>query len=480
MSAVAWNAVLALCYDSRVTPSKTSSTEVATERLDVSQAEGTIITLKKVRLVVVEGPDQGKDLLFDHSPVRIGTLVDSDFCLTDRAVSKRHAAIERSQDGYVLRDLGSTNGTYINDMRAQEVFLTPGAMIRVGQTKVKFHPRDEDMVVLPSSEDTFHGVVGTSVAMRQAMGILQKVATAEVSVVIYGETGTGKELAASALHDASPRAKKSLVVFDCGNVDKDLIRSELFGHEVGAFTGATTQRVGAFESANGGTLFLDEVGELPLDLQPKLLRVLEQRTIQRLGATAPRKIDVRIVCATHRNLEEMVQEGKFREDLFYRLCQIPITLPPLRDRTEDIPKLVETFLTMQQKKVPRRERVSMSPEALDLLGKQDWRGNVRELRNVVERSLALSSGTVIQPTDLLMPGSEAIVSSVSAADAGGGPALANRSLEDVEKEAILQTLAANGGNRKKTARILGIAPVTLREKLKKYGVPSAVASAEED
>ncbi|MBI2944297.1 MAG: sigma 54-interacting transcriptional regulator, partial [Candidatus Wallbacteria bacterium] len=240
--------------------------ELATERLSRSQTEATIITLKKVRLVVVDGPDKDRDLLFDSPLVRIGTLPENDFVLSDRAISKRHAVIERHSNGYLLKDLGSTNGTFVNDVRVQEVFLTPGSQVKFGNTMVKFHPRDEDMVVLPSKDDTFHGLIGQSGRMRQVMGILERIAATQVSVVLYGETGTGKEMAARALHDASPRAKQPFVVFDCGNADHEFIRSELFGHEVGAFTGATSQRVGAFEQANGGTIFLDEIGELPLDL----------------------------------------------------------------------------------------------------------------------------------------------------------------------------------------------------------------------
>jgi DNA-binding NtrC family response regulator len=304
-----------------------------------------------------------------------------------------------------------------------------------------------------------------------------------VNVVIYGETGTGKELAARALHEASLRAAKPFVVFDCGNVDPEFIRSELFGHEVGAFTGATGQRVGAFELANGGTLFMDEIGELPLDLQPKLLRVLEQREIQRLGASAPRKVDVRIVSATHRNLEQMVREGKYREDLFYRLCQVPVTLPPLRERPEDIPKLVAHFLELAQGR--SRSRLQFAPEALSVLEASEWRGNVRELRNVVERALALSTGPSITVGDLLMPampGPGAISLGLPGGLAAGdnSPSLANRALEDIEREAILKTLKANNGNRKKTARILGIAPVTLREKLRRYGVDTGAQAAGSD
>ncbi len=454
---------------------KVAPLEQATERLSLGQSEATIITLKKLRLVVAEGPDSGRDLLFDGPTVRIGTLPESDFCLSDRSVSKRHAVIERHGEGYRLIDLNSTNGTFVGDMRVQEVFLAPGALIKVGQTVLKFHPRDEDMVVLPSTEDAFHGVIGQSSRMRQVMGILGRVAATTVNVVVYGETGTGKELAARALHEASPRAAKPFVVFDSGNVDHEFIRSELFGHEVGSFTGATSQRVGAFELANGGTLFMDEIGELPLDMQPKLLRVLEQREIQRLGASSPRKVDVRIVSATHRNLEQMVREGKFREDLFYRLCQVPLTLPALRDRREDIPRLVEHFLESVQ--VKGRGGIRFSSDALKVLQAAEWRGNVRELRNVVERALALATGPTIQVGDLLMQGPARPVQTTSGPSGGeASPGLANRSLEDIEKEAILKTLAANGGNRKKTARILGIAPVTLREKLRRYGLDSASSS----
>ncbi|MBI3890075.1 MAG: sigma-54-dependent Fis family transcriptional regulator [Candidatus Wallbacteria bacterium] len=289
--------------------------------------------------------------------------------------------------------------------------------------------------------------------MREIIGILDRVAATDVSLVLQGETGTGKEVVARALHRASPRAAKAFVVIDCGNLNSDLIGSELFGHEVGAFTGATQRRVGAVEQADGGTLFLDEIGEMPLELQPRLLRVLEQREITRLGTSSPRKVNVRVVSATHRDLEQMVAEGKFREDLFYRLSQVELRLPPLRERPDDVELLAGNFLESALERTPGRVRVSFAPDATAILKK------------------ALCAGPTIGPADLLLR-DRPIDGKAAEAPAEG---LANRSLEEIEKEAILQTLRAHNGNKTRAAAVLGIATITLRDKMKRYGLSNEKA-----
>src|SRR6185436_8455528 len=259
--------------------------------------------------------------------------------LGDDTVSRYHCRITQEDNGYVLIDQRSTNGTFINKVRIREAFLKPGSIVSVGQSQLRFNAREEEVEIVPSRADHCAGLIGGNPRMREIYAILEKIAPTATTVVIEGETGTGKEVVAQTLHSLSPRARGELVVFDCGAVPPNLIESELFGHEKGSFTGAVMTRQGLFEQADGGTLFLDELGELPLDLQPKLLRALEQREVRRVGATKPHKVDVRIIAATNRDLESEVKAGRFRQDLFYRLSVLPIDLSPLRERAEDIAAL---------------------------------------------------------------------------------------------------------------------------------------------
>lgn len=246
--------------------------------------------------------------------------------------------------------------------------------------------------------DRFGELWGRSTPMRDAFDLLGRAAPTDLAIVLLGETGTGKELAARVLHTESKRADGPFVVVDCGAIAASLIESELFGHERAAFTGAEKQRRGAFELANRGTVFLDEIGELPLELQPKLLRVLERREVQRLGASAPTSIDVRIVCATHRDLASMVGEGTFREDLFFRLAEMVITLPPLRDRPDDVPLLAQVVL--DELAEDGGPRVEIDPSCMDALRNHDWPGNVRQLRNVLRRAAVMSEDGAIHAVEL--------------------------------------------------------------------------------
>ena len=252
----------------------------------------------------------------ERDVIHIGSNKTADIVLTDPTVSRRHAEIRRGRDGVLLRDLGSMNGTFVGQVRAKEVYLGTDTLFRVGRTELSFTPADEVIDVEPSQADHFENLVGNSVAMREVFGLLERVAPTDLTVLITGETGTGKELASRAVHTRSKRGDGPLVVFDCGAAPENLIESELFGHNRGAFTGAIEARPGVFEMAHGGTIFLDEIGELPLELQPKLLRVLEQREVRRVGANKTKPIDVRVVAATNRNLREEVDRGRFREDLY--------------------------------------------------------------------------------------------------------------------------------------------------------------------
>jgi DNA-binding NtrC family response regulator len=292
--------------------------------------------------------------------------------------------------------LGSTNGTYLDGAEIREAYLRAGSIIAAGAAEIKFTPFEERIQVMPSEKEELGEMVGRSLAVRQIFGLVERIAPTDATVLIEGETGTGKDVLARTIHQLSKRRDKPFVVVDCGAVSGTLIESELFGHEKGAFTGAASQRLGAFEYANGGTVFLDELGELSLDLQPKLLRVLEQREIRRVGGAQTIKVDLRVIAATRMDLRSEIEKGKFREDLYFRLNVVPIVSPSLRDRRDDIPLLVNFFL----KELSRGNPVpDLSEASMAALMAHDWPGNVRELRNVLERALALRTdpGVLVAP-----------------------------------------------------------------------------------
>jgi two-component system response regulator AtoC len=315
-------------------------------------------------------------------------------------------------------------------------------------------------------EYSIEGIVFRSAAMREVLSTVEKVAPYKSTVLITGESGTGKELVARALHHASPRARAPFVAVNCGAIPATLLESELFGHVKGAFTDAVRTKRGLFEEAHGGTLFLDEIGELPRPLQVKLLRVLQEESIRRVGDTREIPVDARIVAATARSLTREVQAGRFREDLFYRLNVVHIVLPPLRDRREDIPVLVEAFLRKSNKRLGTRVR-GVAPEALERLLEYEWPGNVRELENLVERALVLSDGDVlglkelpekvrkVQQAPLTLPGDDLSLKRASRA---------------LEESYIRKALERTGGNRTRAAEILEISPRALLYKLKEYGI----------
>jgi two-component system response regulator HydG len=314
-----------------------------------------------------------------------------------------------------------------------------------------------------SGEDGFHGILGKSSAMRQVFDLISSSAQSEAPVVIYGESGTGKELVASAIHKLGPRCKAPFIKVNCAALSESLLESELFGHVKGAFTGADRTRMGRFEAANGGDIFLDEIGDLPLSTQVKLLRVLQEKEIEKVGDHRPVKIDVRILAATNKDLNRLMEEGRFRQDLYYRIGVIPIILPPLQERREDIPLLVETFLNRIRLKTDK-PITGMSREALDLLFRYDWPGNVRELINVIEYSFVLCHEGEIMPNHLpaRVTGDQTRLTSRRRAQ--------QRQSGDQEKKRILEALEATGGNQSKAAEILGISRVTLWKRLKTFDI----------
>ncbi len=348
-------------------------------------------TLPKYRLRILSGSRAGYERTFDKRLCYIGSAPDNDLVIDDTSVSRTHVKLEGEQVGYRLRDLGSKNGTWLAGNRIVEGLLTTSAQLRMGQTEVAFELLEEVHEVALSREPRFGRLLGQSSEMREIFALLAKVAPTEVTVLVEGESGTGKELVAEALHRHSGRANGPLVVFDCSAVQHNLVESELFGHLRGAFTGAVASRRGAMAEADGGTLFLDEIGELPLDLQPKLLRALEQREVRPVGSNDRRRVDVRIVAATNRDLRRMVADGTFREDLYYRLAVVPVRLPPLRQRPEDVPLLVHHFLSDASRGAGGRS-LTVSFETMRRLQGHPWPGNVRELRNYIERAAVLSAG----------------------------------------------------------------------------------------
>jgi two-component system, NtrC family, response regulator GlrR len=325
---------------------------------------------------------------FDGDRFSIGSHASNELVLTDASVSRFHCEVRCDGDGVSIRDLGSRNGTTVDRVRVRDAFLRAGSIVQVGRTTLRFGKPPTPQPPALSEATSFGGLVGTSNAMRAAFALLERAAQSQATVLLEGETGTGKGEAALAIHNGGSRRGQPFVVVDCGAVPENLFESELFGHERGAFTGADAQRIGAFEAAAGGTVFLDEVGELPLDVQPKLLRALEERQVRRLGSTQMRPIDVRIVAATNRDLRAAVNDGSFRADLFYRLAVVRVRMPSLAERLNDLPRLVERLVDGLGATPEQRARLT-APQFLAGLRRHAWRGNVRELRNYVETCLVL-------------------------------------------------------------------------------------------
>jgi transcriptional regulator with GAF, ATPase, and Fis domain len=362
-----------------------SPTEIAT------RAQGHDLKLPdEIIVVVLSGSQRGQRVrLVDR--LRIGKAPENDLVLNDDTVSRQHCELERRAQGVLVRDLDSTNHTKVGRMAVREAVVESGATISVGGVELGLRVEPRQALVLPSESKEFGETIGHSIAMRTIFGVLERIAPTDAAVLLEGETGTGKDVIARSIHQTSQRKDKPFVVVDCGAVSYSLIESELFGHERGAFTGAVASRQGAFELAGRGTVFLDEVGELPLDVQPKLLRVLESGEFRRVGGNRTLKAEARVVAATKRDLKAEVERGKFREDLYFRLAVVPIAVPPLRTRREDVPPLVDRFLELAKKRDPAAARITLSSATLSALTAHDWPGNVRELRNVLDRAIYIAT-----------------------------------------------------------------------------------------
>jgi two-component system, NtrC family, response regulator GlrR len=438
----------------------------ATERL---QSPGALLRLdpktgtlkeRKYKVQVIAGPDTGKSLTLDGA-MKVGTHADAALQLKDTAVSRYHLELDARPDGVRVRDLESTNGTFLSGTRVQEVIVEDQAIITVGKTtQLKISMAEEDLG-LPEALPSFGPVKGASPAMRQLFGILERVAPTDSTVMLLGETGTGKEVLSQAIHAGSKRKGKPFVVVDCGAVAPTLIESELFGHVKGSFTGAVSDRNGAFLEADGGTIFLDELGELPLDLQPKLLRVLEAGTVRRVGEDRHRHVDVRVIAATHRDLEAEIDAGRFRRDLYYRLAVVMVQVPPLRDRLDDIPLLTQHFVQQMGRgdfEIPRGLMARFAA--------YHWPGNVRELRNLVERALA---GAEVDPLPHESTSARSLQSNEGITDLPFKEAK-ERLVESFTKEYLVSLLAKCNGNISQMAREAGIARNYVHRLVVKYGL----------
>ena len=392
----------------------------------------------------------------DQDELSLGSDPANLLCLDDPYVSSFHARLRRRGGAWWIVDQGSTNGSFVDGVRVSEAEVSAGSLLQLGDSQLRLEGA-------PEAPRGGFGVVTRDPGMLSVLSQIRRVAPSDVTVTIYGESGTGKELISAAVHLASDRADGPFVPINCAAISSELIESELFGHEKGAFTGAHGARRGAFEEASGGTLFLDEIGELPLDLQAKLLRALESREVRRVGSSRPIKVNTRFVAATNRDLHLEVQAGRFREDLFYRLFVVPITLPPLRQRPSDVLLLAEHFIRSRAlTQLPPK----LSPGAAQKLEAHSWPGNVRELKNTLDRAILLREGALIEAEDIVFP-------QLGAAAAANGPGIvdvAGKKLKEVEREAIRVHLHLNKGNRRATAESLGLARSTLHVKLREYGL----------
>ncbi len=416
-------------------------------------------------------PD-GKSVAIDVDPVVVGRDDGASVVVADPEVSAFHCELRGTNEGILVKDLGSTNGTFVGAVRVHECVVTGPADLTIGQTKVHLEPTTAKHRVDVGFADRFGPLVGSSPKMRRVFGVLEKIAKTPLSVLILGETGTGKELVARAIHDGSDRAKGPFVVVDCGSIPPTLAESILFGHEKGSFTGATERRKGALAEADGGTLFLDELGELPIELQPKLLRALAERQVKRVGGSTYESVDVRVLAATRRDLGAEMNAGRFRSDLFFRIAQVRIELPALRERLADLPMLVEEICR-------KAGREAHAPTVLAWierrLGAHDWPGNVRELVNVASVAATLAD----------TPDAIDDVLTLARAD-GGDPASVRQpatAFSEAKRSAIATferdyfTSLAKGakGNVSEMARQSGMERHHVRAYLRKYGIASGGA-----
>ncbi|HLL01464.1 MAG TPA: sigma 54-interacting transcriptional regulator, partial [Myxococcaceae bacterium] len=437
---------------------------------------------RRFRFTVLEGPQPGQTKDSNADTFSLGSHALNDLVLDEPTVSRFHCEVKIDRDGARVRDLDSRNGTMLDGVHVREAWLRGGSVLRLGRVSVRFDFSPESNRLLISEKTTFGELVGTSAVSRASFALMERAAASDATVLLEGETGTGKSRAALSIHRASARASGPFLTVDCGAIPGNLLESELFGHEKGSFTGATTTKLGKFELAEDGTVFLDEIGDMSLMLQAKLLRVLQEREFERVGGVKRIKLRARVIAATHRTLADEVATGRFREDLYQRLKVITLQIPPLRDRPEDIPLLVHHLLERINEKVHKRV-TRVPPEVLQHLSRLPWRGNVRELENVLTRAVVLAPGEVLLGADLpaLEPGSEPDRALPSSGPMFAPPPVDDPSqiptLDEAERMLIQRAMAVTKGHKGKTCQILGISRPTLERKLQKYGLSQSVPSS---
>jgi two-component system response regulator GlrR len=424
------------------------TSDVITFSTDAVRAAGDADLLQGFTLAVISGPDANTRFASSGALMTVGTHSSASAVLHDQTVSRFHCEIAIEGERARIRDLGSLNGTMVDSVAIVEGFLRSGSTISIGRTRLRFDVVGDHIRVPASEGDRFALLIGRSVAMRRAFAVMARAAASDATVLIEGETGTGKEAAAESLHREGARRDKPFMVVDCASIPHNLLESELFGHEKGSFTGASGARVGVFEAADGGTVFLDEIGELGPDLQPKLLRVLERKQIRRIGANKYVPVDVRVIAATNRDLRTEVNARRFRSDLYYRLAVVEVRLPALRERREDLPLLVEHFLGTLAANGPAAD-VVRSQSFLTGLEQHQWPGNVRELRNYIERTLTLHEAEPLDRASSSAPEARADV---------GRPLKVAREewLSRFERIYLEEILARHEGNVTAAARAAGV------------------------
>ncbi len=424
----------------------------------VTQGDAPVLHVRRCRFEVLSGPDEGRVEELAAPVIRIGRK-GADIVLNDRSVSGLHVEITLTERGYRLRDLESSNGTFAAGLRVRDVDIPPRTVLTVGHTQLRFVPLEATVAFPLWSESQYAGMVGKSWAMRQVFELIERIAPTDATVLITGETGTGKELVAEAFHKSSRRAAGPFVVLDCGAIPDHLIEDQLFGHERGAFTGATMTRAGVFERASGGTLFLDEIGELPPDAQAKLLRAVETRVVRRIGGNESIKCDVRLVAATNRDLAVETNRGGFRSDLYYRVAVARIEVPPLRDRLEDLELLAGRFVEeFGSGQVAR----ALPDDFLARARRHAWPGNVRELRNAVQQ--ALTAPSLLALGDGPPPGLWSIDTAVPFKIAK------QRFVDEFDRRFMTTLLEEHGWNISAAARAAGVDRMSVYKLLDRLGL----------
>jgi transcriptional regulator with GAF, ATPase, and Fis domain len=421
----------------------------------------------RIAVRVTRGPDLGREVELGADEVRVGTHPSNQLVLSDPTVSRFHLRLRGDDKGVRAIDLDSANGTRVGGLRVRDVYVGDGTVLEVGDAAIELRALAEGGEVELPPDEVFGELVGRSVAMRRVFAAGRRAAQSASTVLLLGETGTGKDLLARAIHQAGPRARAPFVVFDCGAAAPTLVEAALFGQVRGAFTGADTDRPGVFEQAHGGTLFLDEIGELPPALQPKLLRALEAGQVLRLGANQPLSVDVRVIAATHRDLRAEVDAERFRADLYYRLAVLAIEVPPLRERDGDIPILAAHFARVVLGR-SGGDLAWLRPHLDDVFGQlraQPWPGNVRELRNAVERAIALADPEALAGDPLAR-----LVELRGSLRKTRGRLPLETARAEFDREYLRDLLTETGNDLKAAAELAGVHPKSLERLIRRYQI----------